>query len=69
MDHNDFSRWTIMTYLGGPYNHHVDHNDWPIVGMAHNDYDSGLVITISPYSTQKRVCVGYPTQIKSTRKT
>ena len=25
MDHND---------------HRVDHNDWPIVGMAHNDYDS-----------------------------
>ena len=25
MDHND---------------HHVDHNNWSIVGMAHNDYDS-----------------------------
>ena len=26
----------------------MDHNDWPIVGMAHNDYDSFVYIPLDP---------------------
>ena len=37
MDHNDY---------------HVDHNNWPIVGMAHNDYDLsvGMSVTVGEMS-------------------